>query len=246
MVRIEDKRIVIPLLKRDEITNLSLLGALREGNPKRQQLFVDDPEHPRVVALFDRMLHFYAASPKAAKPFLKDLLKKKKLLRAGAIPKRFVVLLKQGRKVEWQNSTYLFTYPGKTVPGKLEHKVGSLSQKHAAMVARYWQHGRRVEYIRRRIKKGPSAVVYQKGKPVSWALIHGDGSMGMMFTLPEHREEGYARTITKALTRKVLERGLKPFLYVSKTNRPSLSLVRSCGFTRHGEHVYIGLSLRKR
>jgi GNAT superfamily N-acetyltransferase len=244
MVRIKDKSKVIPLLMQDELTNLSLLGALREGDPRRQMLYVDDPEHPRAVALFDRLLHFYAANARAARPFIQDL-KRRKLLRGGAIPKRFVALLKQGRKVEWENSTYLHYYPGKVVRAKLEHKVRPLLPKHAGLVSRNWQHGKRVEYIRWRIKKGPSAAVYLKGKPVSWALTHGDGSMGIMFTLPEHRSHGYARTITNALTQKVLDRGHKPFLYVSKTNHPSLSLVTSCGFVRRGEHVYIGMRLRK-
>ena len=197
MIEVREKRLVLPLLKRDEIGNQSILGVLSSGDPKRQKVLVDDPENPRAVVVRDGFTYFYAQDLRAARPVIEELRKRKRL-ECGAVQQRFADRL----------------------------------------VARHWEHGGDFEYILWRVKQGPSCAVYQGREPVAWTLTHGDGAMGFLHVLPEHRGKGYARSLTYAMTQRILDLGRLPFLYVLRTNRPSLRLTRSCGFVKHGAYAY--------
>jgi 8-oxo-dGTP diphosphatase len=120
------------------------------------------------------------------------------------------------------------------------HKIGTLKPNDAEKIVSYWPHGRNADYIRWRIRTGPTCAIRRNGKLVAWAITHGDGAMGILHVLKEFRGLGMARSITTALAERSLRAGIKPFLYIVKRNKASIRLTESMGFTRHGIYCWFG------
>lgn len=66
------------------------------------------------------------------------------------------------------------------------------------------------------------------------------GGMGMLFTPEEHRRKGYARLCLAALSRRLLSRGVTPFVYVETDNPTSQRLFSRMGFKRKHRANWIG------
>lgn len=78
--------------------------------------------------------------------------------------------------------------------------------------------------VRMCIEKHPSAAVYKDGKAVCWCLLHLEGDLGMLYTVPEFRRQGYALKVMTALTQMVIDRGNVPFAYIIEDNVASKNL----------------------
>jgi len=61
--------------------------------------------------------------------------------------------------------------------------------------------------------------------------IHGYREISAICTHPAHSGHGYARTIVRHLTARILAEGRIPFLHVRDTNRRARRLYESAGFT---------------
>lgn len=70
----------------------------------------------------------------------------------------------------------------------------------------------------------PSAACYVDNKAICWCLMHLEGSLGMLYTVPEYRRQGYALKVMTALTQMVIERGNIPFAYIIEDNVASKNL----------------------
>jgi GNAT superfamily N-acetyltransferase len=51
------------------------------------------------------------------------------------------------------------------------------------------------EYVRSCIQRGPSFVCEVGGEKVCWSATHMNGTMAMIYTPPEHRRKGYAKSL---------------------------------------------------
>ena len=74
-----------------------------------------------------------------------------------------------------------------------------------------------------------------------WLLVHEDDSLGIMYTLEEHRRKGYAEVVTRDLVRKQLAAGRTPFLQIRDDNGMSPGLALKCGFVKEGNCDWFGL-----
>ncbi len=63
-----------------------------------------------------------------------------------------------------------------------------------------------------------SSAIYVDNMPVSWCVLHRDNSLGMLYTLPEHRGKGYGAKVVIAQCIKLLDRGQVPYSCVIKGN----------------------------
>lgn len=106
----------------------------------------------------------------------------------------------------------------------------------------YKHKGSKAELLREIISRSSTAL-YLEDKPVAWALIHDDLSMGVMFVLPEYRRRGYAEAVTCDLMKKVLANGDIPFVQIVKGNKASETLAKKLGFMPQCSITWIGVRL---
>ena len=78
--------------------------------------------------------------------------------------------------------------------------------------------------VRMCLAKHPSAAVYVNGKAVCWCLLHLEGDLGMLYTVPEYRRQGYALKVMTALTQMVIDKGNVPYAYIIEDNVASKNL----------------------
>lgn len=89
-----------------------------------------------------------------------------------------------------------------------------------------------IEYIEERIVKGVGYGIREEGKLVAWALTHDDGAMGFLHVLEEYRERGYARDVSVAMIRRLLEMGEVPYVHIEEDNERSMNLSLKTGFRK--------------
>jgi len=205
----------------------------------------DDPREVHALLCRTRRFTLFADSSRAAARVLAEVPRNLRL-RFGATPTRFCRLVKRnwrgpdaGRRL-WYNHCYLYVLkPGRLVIDRT-HRVSQLRPDDAALIARAWPYGRSPEHILRRIVHGPGYCIRRQGAPVAWGLTHEDGSMGFLHVVEEYRHQGMARTLTTALAERLLKLGIQPFMHIMTTNRASLRLTASMGFSRAGRFSWFG------
>ena len=117
--------------------------------------------------------------------------------------------------------------------------VEPLRREDAALVTRHWSYGDGEEYPLSRIEGAPTACVRVEGVPAAWALVHYDGSIGMVHTLEAHRRKGYARVVVSALVEKRFRAGRAPYCFIVEGNHASERLFEDLGFFRQADLSWV-------
>jgi GNAT superfamily N-acetyltransferase len=76
------------------------------------------------------------------------------------------------------------------------------------------------------------------GKPVGFVGEHLEGSLGILYILPEYRKQGFAAYLEKYLMNEMLKDGYFPFGQVEVGNEKSLNLQKKLGFKECSGFVY--------
>lgn len=76
------------------------------------------------------------------------------------------------------------------------------------------------------------------GKRVGFVGEHLEGSLGILYILPEYRKRGFGAYLEKYQMNEMLKEGYIPFGQVEEGNRKSLNLQKKLGFTECSEFVY--------
>lgn len=80
-----------------------------------------------------------------------------------------------------------------------KYKMGPLQARDAELVNETWKYhtADSVHVVRRCIEYRPSSSVrlIDTDEPVSWIIMRNDGSMGVMYTLPEYRKQGLGHAV---------------------------------------------------
>lgn len=210
-----------------------------------QWVRADDPCHPRALLCRSRRFTLFADSVPAAIQILDEAPRNMRMV-FRATPTRFYrLILKRwrgpdaGRRV-WHNHCYMYVLkPGRLVADRT-HQVGRLRPADAAVIARSWTYGRSPDRILERIRSGPGCCIRRNGELAAWALTHDDGSMGFLHVVEKYRGQGMARTLTTALSEEMLRLGIRPFVYIITTNKPSIHLTAGMGFSRAGRFSWFG------
>lgn len=226
------------LLARDRVGNLTVTGAL-SAEPDGFKVYLDDARRPAGVLARGWCVKLHVRSPRVLSRLLPVLPRKRALLFAG-ISARARHALAEHWTIVMEHTCWLYYLKGRPI-GRATHRVRPLEPRHARLVARHWSHGGpdAAEYLRGRIKDGPACAVFEKGRPVSWALMQDDGQLGVMFTLPRARGRGYAKSVALGLSRAVRARGRTPFLYTLQSNKPAQRLAEKIGFHRWGDYRWL-------
>ena len=81
------------------------------------------------------------------------------------------------------------------------------------------------------VERGSVLIAYADGAVVGFIGEHLEGSMGMLYILPEFRRRGYASALENILIAETMKKGFIPFGQVEKNNTPSLILQKKLGLT---------------
>ena len=76
------------------------------------------------------------------------------------------------------------------------------------------------------------------GKPVGFVGEHLEGSLGILYILPEYRKQGFAAYLEKYQMNEMLRDGYIPFGQVEVGNEKSLNLQKKLGFKECSGFVY--------
>lgn len=118
---------------------------------------------------------------------------------------------------------------------RLPLRVSSLNESHSALVNSTWKFAMgecSEQFIRNMILHFPSSCVLDsEGRPVSWILTYASCAMGMLYTLPEHRQKGYAKALVTILSKKLHSEGYPVYCFIEEENQLSYRLFTSLGFT---------------
>ncbi|MCI4376780.1 hypothetical protein PGIGA_G00192410 [Pangasianodon gigas] len=125
--------------------------------------------------------------------------------------------------------------PSNLTTDRLPLQVSSLNESHIALVNSTWKFGMgefSERFIRNMIMNFPSCCVLDsEGRPVSWILTYASCAMGMLYTMPEHRQKGYAKALVTTLAKKLHSEGFPVYCFIEEENQPSYRLFTSLGFT---------------
>ena len=124
----------------------------------------------------------------------------------------------------WETNCDLFVWNGEPLPHKCSRDIRAMDGAYARQISDGTFYHASEEEIIRCLTVHPSSAAYVEGKPVCWCLLHREGSLGMLYTLPEYRHQGYALEVMTDLTNKVIASGKIPFAYIVKDNVASQSL----------------------
>ncbi|MBR2974283.1 MAG: hypothetical protein IKC47_00870 [Clostridia bacterium] len=101
------------------------------------------------------------------------------------------------------------------------------------MDARYWQlisdgtpYHADEQDIRECLGNRLSSAIYIDNEPVCWCLLHHENSLGMLYTLPQHRRKGYALAVMTDICKKIVANGDVPYGYIIKGNYASEQLAK--------------------
>ncbi|XP_047668149.1 glycine N-acyltransferase-like isoform X2 [Tachysurus fulvidraco] len=137
--------------------------------------------------------------------------------------------------------------PSKLQVERLSFQVSSVKESHSALINSKWLLGRgeRTEpLIRNMIRNFPSCCVLDsEGRPVSWVLTYPSCAMGVIYTLPEHRQKGYAKALATTMAKKLHSNGYPVYCFINLENQPSYRLLTSLGFTRYLPYAWFYFNL---
>lgn len=87
------------------------------------------------------------------------------------------------------------------------------------------------EEVAKHLQEGTLFGGFFQDKLAGFVGLHGEGSMGMLFVLPEYRRQGFARDLEGYLINRQLSAGHTPYAQVLLENAASMTLQRQMGLT---------------
>ncbi|XP_029376419.1 glycine N-acyltransferase-like [Echeneis naucrates] len=113
--------------------------------------------------------------------------------------------------------------------------LGSLDESHLDLVTQTWKFGKggaAKNMIRNMVVNFPSCCALDADrKPVSWILTYSISAIGVLHTLPEYRQKGYAKVVTSILARRLLEKGCPVYCLIEEGHETNIRVLKDLGFT---------------
>lgn len=117
----------------------------------------------------------------------------------------------------------------------IETRICSLNESHIDLVNKTWKFGgdeKGYNNIKNLISNFPTCcIVDESSRPVSWMLMYDYCALGMLYTLPEYRGKGYAKTLITFMSKQLHAQGYPVYCFIEEENDISLCLFKSLGFT---------------
>ncbi len=91
--------------------------------------------------------------------------------------------------------------------------------------------------ISRNIERNESGAVYVDGEPVCGVIFHAFGMLSALYTLPQHRQKGYAKLAMTFSFKELAKNGLIPASGVDCKNSTSIGFHKKLGCNMSQETV---------
>lgn len=232
------------LLARESTLNLKLLGTLDEEGGSCEAWWFDRWPNPRGTLCRRRTFYsLYAVNDEGARTLLEEIDWSNEVGFSG-LPARFMPLVREMSVPQSENPCWMYFTTKEDFRPWREEEVSPLRPEDAPRVAANWRYGQDEPYVLSRILSGPTQGVRIDGQLVSWALTHGDGSIGMVHTLPPYRGRHLARRAVSALTKGRLREGKTPWCFIVQGNLASVRVFEALGFRRAGDYYWVGAARR--
>lgn len=235
------KKIMTDLIKNDRILNLNLTGRIKfDGD-----YTLKTSPCQNAVLYQSEYWHIVYARDEASAKYLIENIKPEMEIGFAGVGESYYHIAKEIYPIKWEEFCHLYYLDEKNLDLSLiSHRVDSLKLTDAPIVNEYYTYKDvdSLEYIESCIKERPTSVIRDEdGNPISWAVIREDGSLGIMYTLREHRSKGYAVSVSVDLAKKAFDNGIVPYVHIVKGNTPSVNLAKSIGFKYHCDIVWFGV-----
>jgi len=242
IIKIENSQSIIEFLKKDLLINQNIIGIIE--NASDIEIYVDDEENPKGVFVKRGYMNYIYSKEDDFINEISDTFFKEGFFGFSGVEKSIAEKIKSKFQLDWENPCTLYYMPRKNLNVNLiKNNVQSVRIEDAEIVDRHYEYSYSgsLEAIRRNIEDRPSSAVYVDGEIASWVLVHDDNSMGIMYTMKEHRRKGYAVDVTIDLASKIIATGKIPYLQIVEGNNMSPKLAKKCGFLECGQVSWFGI-----
>ena len=242
MIKTEDSKVVRDYLKKYELETLNLAGII--DNVKDAQIYTDSLQNPTgVLVRYKYFNYIHTENINFINDMFNELFPPGKYGFAGTT--RFIsAQIKKHFAIDWENDCDFYYIPKENYDRvSLKSNVKSIDINDAKYIDDYYNHknSHTLYEIQYAIENRPSSVIYIDDKIASWVLVHEDASLGIMYTLEEHRGKGFALDVATDLSKKIIDTGKIPFLQIISTNTMSPSLAKKIGFIKKFEADWFGI-----
>jgi 8-oxo-dGTP diphosphatase len=220
---------IVSFLKQDELKNMNMLYFM-ENNPIHSLERIGDSVLLRGKS-DQRWVYISTPDEQQLNKVLRLLNEDDKYF--AVVEDWMLPLLTEGKTILWQMSTMKLVLPDHVKLGETDDsRIAPLSIDDAQYVYdnSLYQGAITPDYVRNRIKNGPSAGIRESGKLVGWAMTHDDLALGLLHVLDDYRRRGYASALTAFLIRLMRNQGKIPFAHIEENNFKSMALAMKSGF----------------
>lgn len=154
--------------------------------------------------------------------------------------------LKRRHSFLWETNCYLYAWNGEPLSYACRQEIRPMSSVFAQRISDGTHYHAPTEEIKECLIRHPSTAVYVDDEPVCWCLLHLEKSLGMLYTVPEHRHKGYALEVMTALCNKVIAQGDIPYAYIVQDNIASQNLAAkyNLAYVKQADYFEIDLDAK--
>ena len=117
------------------------------------------------------------------------------------------------------------------------HDIRVLSYDGYHDLLRETYHGLPEDMTEDHLRAGDIIGLFIDDRIVGYIGAHTEGSIGMLYVIPEYRKHGYAMILENAMIEKKLKEGKIPFAQILESNEASLALQKKLGYESSEEYV---------
>lgn len=118
--------------------------------------------------------------------------------------------------------------------GYSSNRISSLNDSHVDIVNKTWKFGgneKGYRNIQNLITHFPCCCILdESNQPISWLLMYDYCALGILYTLPEYRGRGYAKTLIISMSKRLHDQGYPVYCFIEEENEGSLRLFKGLGF----------------
>ncbi|WP_192930225.1 GNAT family N-acetyltransferase [Alkaliphilus pronyensis] len=251
MYLVDEWSIIKPLISENIHANLNTIGRMKSS--KEIQIYVDSLKTPKGFVLKDGYWVIpYSKDENLIKTMLDNIELPNEVGFCGIHRKTadFVIENLKNYELDWHEECDLFYLPQRLyLKYNSSTELSSLQESDVDIVNHYYTYKDEDSrnYLLDCIRNRPSSkLTDSNGNPISWALVREDYSLGVMYTISEHRKKGLAKIVTSDLVHKTIKNGTIPYLHIRSENTASKNLAKEMDFVFWDEILWFGLKKLQR